>query len=383
MQLVEAVILLFAGMVPGVWVTLVDVYALGAPAFSTRIALWILLIVLFATNMRHRRQAAWGSAWLSLGCVESYYLSSAYTFEGMSRSTVGPLALLSVVAAGIAWLSWTAKRERGTFGLALKALVVVATLVACVATHDGLTALDAVCVLGIAFCLFLMRSRRIALERHRPDTPLVLGEASEDVATEGRSHGSRRGTPSSGERPSGRSRDLSTHNGVGESRSSGRSRGERRRLADSGRRRTRRATGRRWSAASEARAVSSAARDGHASRAGSQAASERPARVERPAVTALRLKRDLHPSRTSVASGKRAASPSATKAPTAKPARAAGAKAASKASPKTARVQRPTKRTGGAVPEANRMRSSSSDGHAHTSAKPHRRTGSSGSGSRR
>lgn len=443
MQLVEALILLFAGLAPGVWVTLVDVYAVGASAFSTRIALWMLLIVLVSTNLRHRRQAAWGSAWLSLGCVESYYLSSSYTFEGMSRSTVVPLALLSVVAAGVAWVSWTAKHERGTFGLALKALVLMVTLVACVATHDALNAFDIVCVALIAYCLFFMRSRRVALERHRPDTPVVLAGASDEVAARQRARGTSREALSSGEQSFARPGKLPVRQAAGGPRPSSRPSQERRRGTSPDRRRRRRATGRRWSAADEARAVPSAERDAHAGKAVASAPSKRSGQREPRGVTSLQLQRGVRLTRSSGTDGTRAGSSSASEAKVSgnrrvggphasqrssgrkgsqqrvaartgsevrnkrgadkrsrsedkrsasvdrrsgKPARAAGAKAAPKTSQAAraqARTQRPTKRTGGAVPEANRMRGSSSDGHGHAGAKPHRRTGSSGSSSRR
>lgn len=438
-QLVEAVILLFAGLVPGVWATLVDVYTLGATAFPTRIALLLLVVVLLSCNMRHRRQAAWGSAWLSLGCVESYYLSSAYTFEGMSRSAVVPLALLSVAAAGVSWVSWTAKHERGSFGLALKALVIVGTLVACVATHDGLSALDAVCTVGIAYCLFFMRSRRVAIERHDPSLDV---RAEGDVA------------PATGESAPARRRRASSR---GDGRPQRRASSEEALLSLAGRLLSPGKTAR---DADDSHAAHPARGRGVERRHPSQgtgsserrsrSVSERSARRSTHPVTTLQLQRRAQPAAsrsTSAGGGRRSASVEADRKGSAGSRVAGGRSAACKAAPsepgsrqasgargasgsghqtgraaarssargsahgssrrygasaanagkgdsrtgdatrqptsarssqpkpaKPKKAQRPTKRTGGAVPEANRMRTSSADGRGRAGARPHRHT---------
>lgn len=376
MQLVEAVILLFVGLVPGVWATLVDVYSLGAPAFSTRIALLLLLVVLLATNARYRRQATWASGWLSLGLVESYYLSSAYTFTGMSRSAVVPLALLSVAGAGVAWVSWTAKHERGTFGLALKALVLVATLVACVMTHGGLGLLDVVCTVAIAYCLFAMRSRRVALERHRPQPGELASTDARPAARDAARSPRQAASPARQARPRPRAN--------GGSRASLSARG-----GSSG------GTARTAGAATKRPARTE--RGGGSKPSGSPrdgASGRRTPHRGGHGVTALQLRRSASPSLASGGHGgasarshahgaKQSAAPKdAARAGRPSGSRPSGQRAAAQRPQKrsgrpAASKQRPTKRTGGAVPEASRMRGSSADGRSRSSAKPHRRTGSS------
>lgn len=144
MQLFEAVILLLVGMVAGVLVTVFDIYAVGSAAFLTHLSLWVFLNVLLASNVRRRRSAVLGAIPLNLGLIDTYYLMSSFTFEGLKRSLAAPLALLSLVAAGIALAAWTAKGVRGLLGLALSLLVAIMTLVASVIANNALTLLDLV-----------------------------------------------------------------------------------------------------------------------------------------------------------------------------------------------------------------------------------------------
>lgn len=306
-------------MVPGVWMTLADVYAVGASAFSAHVSLWLLMVMLLATNARYRRQASLGAAALSLGYIETYYLCSSFTFAGMARSTMAPLALLCVVGAVAASVGWAAKRERGLLGLALKALVVVATLVACVATHDGVAPLDVVCTLLIAYLLFLMRPRKVALERHRP-TPeerAALSRGADGRSSREADVPSTRATPDP--RPSAESgrKEPARRSAAGRRRSSGpagQSRGE---------------GGQRPSRRRPAGAGTTASRRTSASRSEGTRPAPKAGDGRRPAT-----KRNQ-----------------------------SGAVGAGRARTKD-RSPRPTRRTGGAVPEANRIRSSANDRHA-------------------
>lgn len=309
MQLVEAVILLLLGMVPGVWMAFADVYAVGASAFSAHASVWIMLVVLLSCNARYRRQAVWCAIWLSLGYIETYYLCSSFTFAGLARSHVVPLALLGVVGGVVAAVGWAAKRERGIFGLALRALVVVGTLVACVATHDGISALDVFCTAVIVYTLFAMRSRRVAMVPHREEAGQVVRQVA------------------------GQAREL-----AGESQRS-------------------------------ARQASSVARPQDARPSQPQ---ERKGQKRRPTV-------ETTPRRSSSAPAKTGSRKSVAASGAAKPTRgtaktgtkrtgtaSAPARKSPSGSPRRsgstrARTQRPTRRTGGAVPEANRIRSSASD----------------------
>lgn len=165
MQLVEAAILFFVGLIAGVFMTIIDVYTVGSAALLSRVSLWILVNVLFGANMRHRRTAVLGAIPLNLGLIEMYYLTTSYTYAGLARSLMLPLALLSVVGALVALLAWTAKAERNLYGALISAFLMVGTLVAAVLTHDGPNAFDFVCVLLMAYVLFVMRPRRLALAR--------------------------------------------------------------------------------------------------------------------------------------------------------------------------------------------------------------------------
>lgn len=163
MQLVEAAILFFVGLVAGVLVTVFDIYTVGAAAFFSRVSVWVLLNVLYGANVRDRRTAVLGAIPLNLGFVEMYYLTTTFTYAGMSRSLMVPLALLALVASLVTLLAWTAKNERNAYGLLLSAFVVVATLVSCVVTHGGIATLDVVCVVIMAYVLLFMRSKRFSL----------------------------------------------------------------------------------------------------------------------------------------------------------------------------------------------------------------------------
>lgn len=334
LQLVEAVILLLVGMLPGVWMTLVDFYAQGASAFSAHVSVWLLLVLLLATNARYRRQAAWCAGWLSFGYIETYYLCSSYSFEGMARSVMAPLALLAVVGGVVASVGWAAKRERGALGLALKALVVVATLVACVATHDGISALDATCTVIIAYLLFIMRSRKVALVRHQPEAQVSASQESRSRETarrlasrERRSASSRRVTgDSSALRPEGR-------RGARRPARNGRQEPVRQRVA-----------------------AADASRHGQEPRGVSSAFAARSAQGSSRRSTVATETAETPPSRRT--QDRALAKPQGQRKTTSQ--RGSRAAAGRKTPKPRAKSQKPTRRTGGAVPDANRIRSSAS-----------------------
>lgn len=165
MQLVEAAILFFVGSIAGVLVTTFDVYAVGSAAFFSRVSLWVLINVIYGANVRSRRAATLGAIPLDLGFVEMYYLTTSYTYPGLARSLMAPLALLSLVGALVALLAWTAKSERNLYGLLITAFIVVATLVACVLLHDGPVAHDYACVALMVLVLLVLPSMRLTLVR--------------------------------------------------------------------------------------------------------------------------------------------------------------------------------------------------------------------------
>lgn len=316
MQLVEAAILFFVGLIAGVLVTTFDVYAVGSAAFSSRVALLVLASVLYGANVRDRRTAAWGSLWLNLGFVEMYYLTTSYTYAGLARSAMVPLALLALVGALVSVLAWTAKSERNLYGVLISAFLIVATLVACAITHDGPTVGDVVCVALSAYILFAMRPRRFALSQRRVEVAQVdnVPAPADGVGVAERA------------RRSGRGRDEGHRDGAnhGERLSSS----PRRRPA--GRRSAKRASdGRTKPATAEARR--------HPARG---AGKPSPA-------TAPKADKPRRPSRSgeSAKSAKSAAKPrrSASTARSGK-----GADARTKASASTSR--RPTRRTGGPMP---------------------------------
>lgn len=183
MQLFVAIILFLVGMIAGVLVTLLDVYTVGSAVFLSRLSLWILANVFLGANVRRRRGVLWDSVALNLGFVESYYLMSSFTFEGLRRSALVPLALVSLVAAGIAIASWTAKSERGPLGRALSVLIVVASLVACVIANGGLSLLDLVCAALMLVVLLVMRPMRLDLVTRRRER--VSAPVDATAGTEG------------------------------------------------------------------------------------------------------------------------------------------------------------------------------------------------------
>lgn len=166
MRVAEAIILLLLGTVVGVLCTTFDVAVVGGVAVFTRLSLWILVNVIFATHVRNRLRAAWWAIPLNLGLVESYLLATSFSFENVSRSMMIPFGLLALVSPIVVLLAWTACHERrNLMGQALGLLLAVLSLMLCGIVYHAVHVVDVVCVIISLLFVFVVPTAKISIVR--------------------------------------------------------------------------------------------------------------------------------------------------------------------------------------------------------------------------
>lgn len=140
--------MLLLGTVLGVLCTTFDVAVVDGVAIFSRFAAWIFVDVLFAVHVKNRSRAAWWSVFFNIGLLESYLLSTSFSFENVSRSLMVPFGVAALAGVVFVCLAWTARHEsRNLFGVALGALLIAIMLLGCIILYHGIHMGELVCAI--------------------------------------------------------------------------------------------------------------------------------------------------------------------------------------------------------------------------------------------
>lgn len=156
MGIIEAMVLFAIGLLFGIVATVFDVLAVGTASFVAHFSLWVLVNAILAVHVGNRKKVIWWSIPFNLGYIESYYITTAASYEGYSKAMVVPLAATAVLGPLLCFALWTARQERrNAYGRFLMFLIVVATLLSSFFISGALSIFDGViCVLTIVVVLF-------------------------------------------------------------------------------------------------------------------------------------------------------------------------------------------------------------------------------------
>ncbi len=163
MIVVEVLVLLFLGLVCGVFSTVLDVVVFGTASILSHFALWVLLIVLLAIHIDSCFRAIWWAVPYNVGYFAAYFLTTVASFEGYSKSLLMPLLGVALVSPLLTYTAWVAKREKNFYGRFLSALIVLGTLGSSYAINRQIGVFDVVVGILIALALFVMPVKRLKI----------------------------------------------------------------------------------------------------------------------------------------------------------------------------------------------------------------------------
>lgn len=163
MGVLEALVVFSCGLLCGVFATTFDVLFVGSASFVSHFSLWVLLNAVVATHLESRIKALWWSVAFNLGFVEAYYLTTAASYEGYSKSLVVPLAAMAIISPLLTNALWEAKRDKGAFGKFLSVLIVALTLVASYFVYGSVSVFAIVTSILVALLLLVVPVRRLSI----------------------------------------------------------------------------------------------------------------------------------------------------------------------------------------------------------------------------
>ncbi|MBR3318412.1 MAG: hypothetical protein IKG21_11395 [Atopobiaceae bacterium] len=180
----EGLALVFLGLVTGILSSVADVVFVGKAAFITRFALWALLNALVAIHVDSRLKAIWWAVPFNLGYMESYYISTAASYEGFGKALVVPLAGIALASPFLAYALWTAKRDRGPYGKILSVLIAAGVVGASYYLYGTYDVYSIVVSVILLLVLLFWPARRFKfVPAQRPTAP-VEASAEAEVASE-------------------------------------------------------------------------------------------------------------------------------------------------------------------------------------------------------
>ena len=192
-----ATLLLF-GVCVGLLATMIDIYAVGAPAFIEHVTLWVFLNALIASHIENRSRVIWWSIPVNFGFVVSYYIATSATYEGYPRSLVVQLSAMALLSPALAYGLWYVKGNRGIYGKIL-ALLTGAATVGMSYLITGEVSVYAGVMAALTFALLaIIPTRRIRLTPTvHPVTELSAedGLAQDLARRQAEKRGSKRGAP--------------------------------------------------------------------------------------------------------------------------------------------------------------------------------------------
>ncbi|MDO4538562.1 MAG: hypothetical protein Q4B54_10410 [Coriobacteriales bacterium] len=165
MGVVEALVLLFSGLVTGILATVLDVLFVGACSFVSHVSLWVLINALIAVHLENRLHAIVWAIPFNLGYVEGYFITTVASFEGYSKSLVAPLAALAILSPFLTYAIWTAKNQRNAYGRILSLLIVAGTLGMCYVINRQISVYDGVVCALLALLLLVVPTRKLKISR--------------------------------------------------------------------------------------------------------------------------------------------------------------------------------------------------------------------------
>ncbi|MGN0287847.1 MAG: hypothetical protein ACI4B6_09300 [Atopobiaceae bacterium] len=184
--------MLLLGTVLGVLCTTFDVAVVGGVAIFSRFAAWVFVDVLFAVHVKNRGRAAWWSVFFNIGLLESYLLSTSFSFENVSRSLMVPFGVAALAGVVFVCLAWTARHEsRNLFGVALGALLIAIMLLGCVILYHGIHLGELVCAILSLVAMYVLPVWQVSVvpldqEGHelRPESDGASHRSSRKSATQ-------------------------------------------------------------------------------------------------------------------------------------------------------------------------------------------------------
>ena len=165
MGVFEALVLLALGLLFGIVATVFDVLAFGVASFVSHVSFWVLVNAVFSVHVGSRKNVILWSIPFNLGFIESYYLTTAATYEGYAKSLVVPLAAVALIGPFLAYALWTARQIQGIYGRLLTAAVIAGTLVSSYLINGAITIFDGVVCALIALVILVLPTRTFDITR--------------------------------------------------------------------------------------------------------------------------------------------------------------------------------------------------------------------------
>lgn len=182
MVVLEGLVLLSVGLLFGMASTVFDVLFVGSASFLTHFGLWVFVNALLAVHVDSRTKAIWWSVPFNLGFVESYFITTAASYEGFAKSLVVPLAALAFASPLLVYALWTARsHNQNAYGKSLTAFTVVGAIVASYFINGKLSIYDFVIGALTAAVILVMPAKRIKISRSK----LAASEQPEVAPVEG------------------------------------------------------------------------------------------------------------------------------------------------------------------------------------------------------
>ena len=192
MVVLEGLVLLSVGLLFGMASTVFDVLFVGSASFLTHFGLWVFVNALLAVHVDSRTKANWWSVPFNLGFVESYFITTAASYEGFAKSLVVPLAALAFASPLLVYALWTARsHNQNAYGKSLTAFTVVGTIVASYFINGKLSIYDFVISALTAVVILVMPAKRIKISRSK----LAASEQPEVAPVEGLEYDTPSGEP--------------------------------------------------------------------------------------------------------------------------------------------------------------------------------------------
>ncbi|MGI6755094.1 MAG: hypothetical protein ACOX4F_03625 [Atopobiaceae bacterium] len=178
MQIAELIILLLLGMIGGIISTVMDISMVGTSAVFMHFVPWVLINVLFAVHISDLKRTIVGSLALNFGLIETAIVTTAFTYENVSKKAMGPAVLLVFVGALICTIAWAARREsRTVFGMLLSLILGGLTLFACDLLYGAIGFVDYVCIGVMLLILIFIPTKRLRILPHVEEEPHPRGRA--------------------------------------------------------------------------------------------------------------------------------------------------------------------------------------------------------------
>lgn len=165
MGVFEALVLLALGLLFGIVATVFDVLVFGVASFVSHISLWVLVNAIFSTHVGSRKNVILWSIPFNLGFIESYFLTTAATYEGYAKSLIVPLAAVALIGPLLSYALWTARQNHGIYGRVLAVMVVAGTLVSSYLINGALTAFDGVVCALVLLVILVLPTRTYDITR--------------------------------------------------------------------------------------------------------------------------------------------------------------------------------------------------------------------------